>query len=207
MTSLPTHNVIDNNLRELITALDNSSGSDTYPIEKLAAHQRNIPHLAVSIFVFRNEQLLLQKRADSKYHSGGLWTNTVCSHPRWQESALQCADRRLNEELGWHTSIKEFGKISYSAKVGQLYENEQVHCFYGHLVDDCEIKNFNRDEVSAVGWHSVPEILSQIQQHPAVFTEWFKIYMTDHREMIQSLIKTSQQGKTTVTRTSPVPCT
>ena len=175
-------NVKDANLYELITAQDTGSGS--YPIEKLQAHRDNVPHVAVSIFVFRNQQMLLQKRADSKYHSGGLWANTVCSHPRWNEPASACAKRRLQEELGWSTALKKFGSIDYTAQVGELYENEHVHCFLGSCNETVSTDNFNRDEVSAVKWLSIQQILHEIASQPEAFTEWFKIYMTRYVGMI-----------------------
>ena len=71
---------------------------------KLEAHQKGVLHRAFSIFIFNNKyELLLQKRASSKYHSGGLWTNTCCSHPREDEDILDAANRRLIEEMGIET--------------------------------------------------------------------------------------------------------
>ena len=180
--------VIDSNLRELITGIGDDKAGKRYPIEKLDAHVRNVPHVAISIFVFHDQRLLLQKRADTKYHSGGLWANTVCSHPRWNEDAKLCALRRLHEELGWEVALKEFGCIDYTARVGKLYENEHVHCFYGKL-DEAELPaEFNPEEVSATQWLSIPEILEQMASHPELFSAWFKIYMAQHRSMIDALI-------------------
>ncbi|MFT4726161.1 MAG: isopentenyl-diphosphate delta-isomerase [Granulosicoccus sp.] len=188
MSQLSNNTVIDNNLRELITAVDVESDSGNYPIEKLDAHLRDIQHMAISIFVFRGSEMLLQKRADTKYHSGGLWANTVCSHPRWQESAASCAGRRLDEELGWSIPVKKFGEIVYHAQVGELYENEHVHCFYGWFDESHDVYAFNRDEVSDVKWLSIPDILQEIEQSPEDFTEWFKIYMAEYRDMIKAII-------------------
>lgn len=180
--------VIDSNLHELITGIGDDKARKLYPIEKLDAHVRNVPHVAISIFVFHDQRLLLQKRADTKYHSGGLWANTVCSHPRWNEDAKLCALRRLHEELGWEVPLKEFGCIDYTARVGKLYENEHVHCFYGKL-DEAELPaEFNPEEVSATQWLSIPEILEQMASHPELFSAWFKIYMAQHRSMIDALI-------------------
>ncbi len=171
-------------LKESITGIDRGTQSAFYPVGKLDAHLQDIKHLAISIFVFRNEYLLLQKRADGKYHSGGLWANSVCSHPRWNENPQDCADRRLYEELGWNTELAEFGTIDYSARVGDLYENEHVHCFYGHIDDDHRMGEFNEREVQAIEWLTIPQILGEIARRPETFTEWFKIYMAQHREMI-----------------------
>ena len=171
----------DNNLHELITGIEDNA---FYPVEKLDAHKRNVPHVAISIFVFDGPRLLLQKRASTKYHSGGLWANTVCSHPRWQESAADCAQRRLSDELGWQLPLKSIGKITYEAQVGALFENEQVHCFTGQFNPSINTNRFNRDEVSDIKWLTIDEILEGINNHPASYTEWFKIYMKQHRALL-----------------------
>lgn len=186
MSSHTTRAMQDSNLHELITAIDSDAEHGFYPISKLDAHVHNVPHVAVSIFVFHDERLLLQKRAQIKYHSGGLWANTVCSHPRWNESARDCADRRLQEELGWAVPLREFGRIEYTARVGDLYENEQVHCFHGLLQDDHALDNFNRNEVSAIRWLTIPQILKEIEAKPDAYTAWLRIYMEEHCAMISS---------------------
>lgn len=173
--------IIDSNLHELITGIQDDS---FYPIEKLDAHLRNVPHVAISIFIFDGHRLLLQRRATTKYHSGGLWANTVCSHPRWQESTLDCAQRRLGEELGWQLPLKGVGEIRYNMPIGELFENEQVHCFIGQFDHSIDTDIFNRNEVSEVKWMSVKEILEAIGTEPEMFTEWFKIYMTQYRELL-----------------------
>jgi len=182
----------DPSLYQDIIAIDLATNG-IYPIGKLEAHKRNILHKAISIFVFRGQRLLLQKRADNKYHSGGLWTNSVCSHPRWNERSAACAKRRLGEELGWTVPLQHFGQIGYSAKVGDLYENEQVQCFYGHTTQHCDLKLFNRREVSAVEWLSLSEIAERIRQRPECFTEWFKIYMAEHQHMIRAVLNQDTQ--------------
>ncbi len=174
----------DVGLHEKITAIDSSVPGRFYPIDKLDAHIENVAHVAVSIFVIHENRLLLQQRAVTKYHSGGLWANTVCSHPRWQESVEGCATRRLTEELGWTVPLRKFGRINYSARVGELFENEHVHCFIGNHDPSHDLDNYNPAEVAAVEWLTITEILQRIKQQPKVFTEWFKIYMTEHRNMI-----------------------
>lgn len=177
----------DPSLLESITAI-NAAGDGYYPIGKLQAHKQNVLHMAISIFIFKEQRLLLQKRADCKYHSAGLWANTVCSHPRWNESSEDCANRRLLEELGWSTRLKHFGQITYSARVGDLFENEQVQCYYGHIRNEVDLGNFNRKEVSEIQWLSISEIKDQIQSTPEVFSEWFKIYISDYHKMIETLV-------------------
>ena len=188
MSTLSDNTVVDNNLRELITAIDSDQARGFYPVEKLEAHVRNIPHVAVSIFVFCGKHLLLQKRADTKYHSAGLWANTVCSHPRWNEDAKVCAGRRLHEELGWGVPLREFGRIEYAARVGQLYENEHVHCFHGRLAETELPADFNPHEVAAIEWLTIPEVLKQIAIRPESFSAWFKIYMSKHRTLLDSIV-------------------
>ena len=185
MERAPESALRDIGLHEQIIAIDTNQ---PYPIDKLEAHLTDTRHVAISIFVFRDSQLLLQQRAATKYHSAGLWANTVCSHPRWNESVGDCADRRLNEELGWHTPLSEFGTIDYHAQVGELYENEHVHCFAGQLDSGVGSDTFNPREVAAVEWLTLPEIQQQIALRPDTFTAWFKIYMSRHRHMIEALL-------------------
>jgi len=185
---VPASALNDIGLHEKITAIDSLSGDSFYAVDKLEAHIKNIPHVAVSIFVFSKKKLLLQQRAATKYHSAGLWANTVCSHPRWSESIQDCAQRRLGEELGWQVPLKRFGSIDYHARVGDLFENEHVHCFHGQFNPSHDITAFNPVEVNATQWLTIPEILEEIKTHPQKFTEWFKIYMSQHRQMIDAVL-------------------
>lgn len=187
-TTAPASALNDIGLHEEIIAIEDLAANRFYAIDKLEAHVSNVPHVAVSIFIFHNDHLLLQRRAATKYHSAGLWANTVCSHPRWNETAGACAQRRLNEELGWQVPLERFGSIDYAAKVGDLYENEHVHCFHGRHNETHDVQQFNPAEVNAIEWLTIPEILQQIASRPDTFTEWFKIYMTDHRQMINKVL-------------------
>jgi len=178
----------DIGLHEQITAISDTTANSFYAIDKLEAHVKNVRHVAVSIFIFHEDRLLLQRRAKTKYHSAGLWANTVCSHPRWNETTDACAQRRLYEELGWRVPLKKFGMIDYAATVGDLFENEHVHCFHGSHNVEHDVNGFNPLEVNAVEWRTIPEILKQIKHYPQHYTEWFKIYMFEHRKMIDTLI-------------------
>jgi len=170
---------------EWITAI--ASDGEYYPIEKLEAHQRNVPHLAISVFVVRNGKLLLQQRANHKYHSGGLWANTCCSHPRWNERPEACAARRLPEEVGWNTELTWFGTIDYVADVGSaLFENEFAHCFVGELHDDSVLDQFNPEEVQAVKWVDLNDLRDEVNRSPAQFTKWLRIYLQKHFQMIRT---------------------
>lgn len=174
----------DIGLHELIIAIDPTSPGGYAPIDKLEAHVCNIPHKAISNFVFDNENLLLQRRAQSKYHSGGLWSNTVCSHPRWKETPSACASRRLQEELGWQVELQEFAQLSYQAQVGELYENEHVHCFYGYFTPQIDLSGFNRAEVMDVEWVNIHDLHQRIESAPEQYSEWFKIYLLRHFDLI-----------------------
>ena len=171
--------------REIITAIDDHG--HLYPIGKLDAHILNVPHLAISVFLFNEGRLLMQQRADSKYHSGGLWANTCCSHPRWQESLPDCAQRRLAEEVGCRPTLTHFGKINYSAVVGDLFENEAAHCYVGYMNDAALPIVFNTDEVQAVRWQALDQLQSDISNSPDEYSPWMRIYMQVHFDLIANV--------------------
>ena len=173
--------------QEVITAI--SDDGDLYPISKWDAHVQNVPHLAVSIFLFSRGRLLLQQRADTKYHSGGLWANTCCSHPHWNESLPDCASRRLFEEVGCRDiELTPFGTINYKADVGNdLFENETAHCFVGYIDDGKLPSRFNTDEVQAVRWHDMPALRQDLQSDPASYSQWIRIYIGQHYDLIASV--------------------
>ena len=200
---IPSSALSDVGLHEDITGINaraNPTSTDTvfstFPVNKLTAHIDDIPHVAISIFIFSDRKLLLQQRASSKYHSGGLWANTVCSHPRWQESAQDCASRRLQEELGWSVTLFDGDRIGYRAQVGELFENEFVHCFYGHLNTQAQddhgiaplIQQLNPIEVADLRWMTLPEIEQAIADDPAVFSAWFRIYLTQHKSKLERMM-------------------
>ena len=176
----------DVGLHQKIIAFDDKEPNTYYPVDKLEAHINNIPHIAVSLFVFDGDNLLLQQRANTKYHSGGLWSNSMCSHPIWLENTEDCAKRRMNEELGWTLPLTNFGTIRYTSKVGRLYENESAECFFSHYDNKKDLMSFNRQEVSAVKWINMADIRDNINARPNDFTEWFKIYMQEHFELINN---------------------
>jgi isopentenyl-diphosphate delta-isomerase len=171
---------------ELITAI--AEDGSLYPIEKLDAHVRNIRHLAISVFIVSEGRLLLQQRAAGKYHSGLLWANTCCSHPRWEETVEECAPRRLQEELGWTLPLTRFGEIRYSADVGGgLFENEIAHCFFAHAPADMPLDRYDPEEVADLEWVDFAEIDRRLDEEPGRFSPWFRIYMARHRRMIDEM--------------------
>jgi isopentenyl-diphosphate delta-isomerase len=162
---------------ETIVGLDESGGR--YRIGKLEAHIQNARHLAISVFIWSGDRLLLQQRADTKYHSGGLWANSCCSHPRWDESPADCAARRMVEELGFSVPLTHVGVTEYAAPVGTLFENEVVHCFRGEAPETRKF-TFNPEEVQAVEWRSLDQIAADMAVRPQRYTPWFRIYMARH---------------------------
>lgn len=148
-----------------------------YPVEKLKAHADGLLHLAVSVFVFDGDHLLIQKRASSKYHCGGLWANSCCTHPHWNETVDVCAERRLGEELGFSVPLSRRKVVEYSADVGNgLHENEKVTMFTGSA--DRHTLEIVPDplEVEDTRWITRDELHSEIKRHPDRFTPWIRIY-------------------------------
>ena len=141
---------------------------------KLEAHQKGLLHRAFSIFIFNSKyELLLQKRASSKYHSGGLWTNTCCSHPREGEEILDAAKRRLIEEMGIDTSLRKVHDFIYKAELdNDLTEHEFDHVLYGIYNEDPII---NKDEADDFKWIDMDSLNEDIKTNGDNYTIWFKI--------------------------------
>ena len=142
--------------------------------EKIKAHQEGKLHRAFSIFVFnsRNE-LLLQKRARTKYHSGGLWTNTCCSHPRPGEVLKEAVHRRLKEEMGFDCQLEEVFSFIYQTKFGNdLFEHEYDHVFLGRFDGQPVL---NPQEAEDWQWIGLEELERDIKENPEKYTYWFKI--------------------------------
>ena len=141
---------------------------------KLEAHQKGLLHRAFSVFIFNSKyELLLQKRASSKYHSGGLWTNTCCSHPREGEETLDAANRRLIEEMGIQTSLRKVHDFIYRAELdNDLTEHEFDHVFYGVYNEDPLI---NKDEADDFKWIDMNSLNKDIKTNANNYTVWFKI--------------------------------
>lgn len=149
-----------------------------FPIEKLRAHRDAVFHLAVSVFVFSGDKLLIQRRADSKYHCAGLWANTCCTHPHWGENLAQSAARRMKEELGFAVPLTERRTVEYSADVGQgLHEHELVTMYVGQADEALLVQNLNPDEVSETRWANATQLRAEMAENAAAFAPWFRIYL------------------------------
>jgi isopentenyl-diphosphate delta-isomerase len=140
--------------------------------DKLEAHRTGVLHRAFSVFVFDTQgSLLLQQRARGKYHSGGLWTNTCCGHPRPGEATAAAAARRLREEMGIACAFREAGSFVYRAKVGGgLMEHELDHVFVGR----CD-REPRPAPTEVAGWRRVAlgDLRTELDRAPTRFTTWF----------------------------------
>ena len=150
-------------------------------MEKMNAHENGILHRAFSVFLFNDKgEMLLQKRASGKYHSPNQWTNAVCSHPKIDETYLEGAQRRLNEELGITANLTEKFSFIYKADVGQnLWEHELDHVFTGNYEGNFAL---NEQEVSEVRYISMQQLDEEMNANPEKFTEWFKIILKEYKD-------------------------
>jgi len=141
--------------------------------EKIKTHKEGKLHRCFSVFIFNSKnELLLQRRARSKYHSGGLWTNTCCSHPRPNEPTEKSVHRRLKEEMGFDCEVKEIFSFIYKVKFDNgLWEHEYDHVFFGKF--DGEPKP-NPEEVDEWKWVSLEKLKKDIQENPDNYTYWLK---------------------------------
>lgn len=158
--------------------------------DKLAAHQNNLLHRAFSIFIFRTQfnqhEILLQQRAFTKYHSPGLWTNTCCSHPRPQEELIKAGKRRLQEEMGIITELKDLGWFIYNTQFDNgLSEHEADHVLIGNIPWN-ETFHPNPTEVVNTRWVSLEALDEELRQSPHQFTAWFAQALEPVRHFIKS---------------------
>jgi len=141
--------------------------------EKMEVHKNNRLHRAFSIFVFNDKNdLMLQKRAGHKYHSGGLWTNTCCSHPHPGESVIDSAHARLQNEMGFDIDLTEKFTFQYTTQYEGIAENEIDHVLFGHYNGEPEI---NLDEAEDWRWVSLTDLRKEIRENPEGYTSWLKI--------------------------------
>ena len=154
----------------LVDEKDNQVGL----MPKMEAHEKALLHRAFSVFIFNKKgELMLQQRAANKYHSPLLWTNTCCSHQREGESNLEAGKRRLMEEMGFVTELKEVFSFVYKAPFDNgLTEHEFDHVMIGSFE---EKPNINKEEVEAYKWMSLEDVKSDITNNPKEYTAWFKI--------------------------------
>lgn len=155
------------------------------PVEKLEVHRKGLKHKAVSVFVVDGGRVLIQRRAAGKYHTPGLWANTCCTHPQWGEADLDCARRRLEEELGLRGLALDYrGRVEYRAPVGGgLIEHEVVEVFVGEATVDAPLAP-DPGEVMATRWVGLGELVKEIRGEPERFTPWLRVYLDEYSEAI-----------------------
>ena len=143
-------------------------------MNKLEAHEKALLHRAFSVFVLNDKnELMLQQRAHHKYHSPLLWTNTCCSHQRENETNIQAGTRRLREEMGFVTELKEMFHFIYKAPFDNgLTEHELDHVMIGYYND---VPVINDDEVESWKWMKIEDIKNDMITNPDIYTVWFKI--------------------------------
>lgn len=163
----------------LVDALDHPIGT----MEKMEAHRRGLLHRAFSVFVFNHKkELLLQQRALEKYHSGGLWTNTCCSHPAPGETPETAGERRLHEEMGFSTPLEKRFAFEYRVELdNELTEHELDHVLIGRFDGDVIP---NPEEVMAYRWVTIADLKRELAERPEDFTAWLKIIAEAHWEML-----------------------
>lgn len=154
-------------------------------MNKMAAHEQGLLHRAFSVFILNdNNELMLQQRAKTKYHSPLLWTNTCCSHQRAGESNIQAGKRRLKEEMGLRVEIKELFHFIYKAPFDNgLTEHEYDHVMIGYHNRDPRI---NKEEVEDWKWMKMDAIQKDMEVHPEQYTVWFKIIFKEFYHYFES---------------------
>jgi isopentenyl-diphosphate delta-isomerase len=174
-------------MKEENVILVNENDEQIGLMPKLEAHEKAVLHRAFSVFILNSKnEIMLQQRAHQKYHSPLLWTNTCCSHQRDGESNLLAGSRRLYEEMGFETSLKELFHFIYKAPFDNgLTEHELDHVMIGYYEENPRI---NTEEVENWKWMPIEDVKSDMQVHPEIYTIWFKIifdkfyhFLEDHK--------------------------
>lgn len=173
--------------KEELVVLVNENNEKIGLMPKLEAHEKALLHRAFSVFILNDKnELMLQQRAADKYHSPLLWANTCCSHQREGETNIEAGNRRLQEEMGFNTQLKELFSFIYKAPFDNgLTEHELDYVMIGYYNQEPTI---NPDEVEAWKWMDIDEVRKDIQQNPDIYTAWFKIifnefyhYLEEHK--------------------------
>lgn len=162
--------MIKEDLLILVDENDNPWGK----LEKSLVHEKGLLHRAFSVFLFNSQgQLLLQQRADEKYHSGGLWTNSCCSHPRHDEYIVHAINRRLEEEMGIKCNTEFKFSFTYRTEFANgMIENEYDHVYFG--ISD-ELPQPSPDEVKDWKYSDLHSLENDLIQYPERFTAWLQV--------------------------------
>lgn len=171
-------------MKEEQVILVNENDEQIGLMPKMEAHEKALLHRAFSVFIFNDKkELMIQQRAKDKYHSPGLWANTCCSHQREGESNIAAGKRRLQEEMGFTTDLKETTSFIYKAPFDNgLTEHEFDHILVGNYNGE---PNLNPAEVQDYKWIGLEELKQDMKQHPEIYTAWFKIIFDKYYKHIQ----------------------
>ena len=155
-------------------------------MEKIEAHRRGLLHRAISVFILDSKgRWLLQRRAENKYHSNSLWTNTCCSHPMPQESSADAAKRRLHQEMGLECELNELFRFTYREDLDNgLTEHELDHVFTG--VTD-SLPEINREEVMEYRYMNYNDLAADVAARPENYTVWFRIIFSKVNDHLKEL--------------------
>ena len=164
----------------LVDIKDNQIGL----MSKMEAHHKGVLHRAFSVIIFNNDgEMMLQKRASTKYHTPNLWSNTCCSHQRDGESNISAGKRRLEEEMGFVTELYDFSSFIYKVSFSNgLIEHEFDHIMLGVYNGEPDL---NPEEVDDSKWISVVDLCDDIEINPDNYTAWFKIIINKYSESLK----------------------
>lgn len=171
-------------MKEEILILVDENDEQIGLMPKMEVHEKGLLHRAFSVFIFNdNNELMIQQRALGKYHSPGLWTNTCCSHQREGESNVEAGKRRLQEEMGFTTDLKDTISFIYKAPFDNgLIEHEYDHILVGHYNGEPKL---NPEEAAGWKWMALEDIQEDMRLHPDRYTEWFKIIFKKYYQSIE----------------------
>lgn len=171
-------------MKEENVILVNQNDEQIGLMPKLEAHEKAVLHRAFSVFILNSKnELMLQQRASQKYHSPLLWTNTCCSHQREGESNIEAGSRRLLEEMGFETELKELFHFIYKAPFDNgLTEHELDHVMIGYYNDNPKI---NTEEVEDWKWMKIEDVKIDMEIHPEQYTVWFKIIFDEFYHFLE----------------------
>ncbi|MEM0998692.1 MAG: isopentenyl-diphosphate Delta-isomerase [Bacteroidota bacterium] len=165
--------ISNNNMNEEHVVLVDEQNQHRGTMEKMEAHLKGELHRAFSVFVFNSHgELMLHRRATHKYHSGGLWTNTCCSHPRPGETLDTAVHRRLVEEMGFDTDLRYGFSFLYHQQVGELIEHELDHVWVGTYDG---LPQPNPEEVDSWKFMAMEDVRADMDAHPERYTVWFRL--------------------------------
>ncbi len=174
-------------MQESVILVDPSNRTIGYG-EKYDIHRRGIRHRAFSVFLVDDEgRTLLQRRYEGKYHSGGLWANSCCGHPRPKESIRRAAERRLNEELGVLAPLKPCFTTAYSAQLDNgMSENEIVTIFVGRFTGEL---NLNPLEATDTALVPLDALYTYVEDDPSRYSVWLRHYLRNHYAQLDNAHK------------------